>query len=123
MLSYMAASLLLALLAGQADASGYQMKAKGTPVQKVIEMMNEMLAKGKSEKEAEIKMMDEYTEWVDDTTRETGFSIKTAKKSIEELTAEAEKADADVAELSEKIEVLEGQIAGWEADEKAATAL
>merc|ERR1719428_531087 len=83
--------------------------------------MNEMLAKGESEKEAEAKMFAEYKEWVDDETRKTGFEIKTLKAKIEELTTEAE--DADVAELAEKISVLDGEIAAWEADQKAATAL
>merc|ERR1719240_796732 len=120
----MRASVLVAVLAALAiPAPAAAVQTKGTPVQKVIEMMNEMLAKGKAEKEAETKLYEEYAEWVDDESRETGFTIKTAKADIEELTAEAEKADADVAELTEKIKELDGQIAGWEADQKAATQL
>merc|ERR1719299_209526 len=103
--------------------NGVAVQGKGTPVQKVIEMMNEMLAKGKSEKEAEAKMFAEYEEWADDEQRKTGFEIKTLNTKIEELTAEAEKADADVADLTAKIEELDGEIAAWEADQKAATEL
>merc|ERR1719335_683783 len=116
------ATVILALLMGL-GAPSLAAEEKGTPVQKVLEMMNEMLAKGKAEKEAETKVFEEYAEWVDDESRETGFTIKTAKADIEELTAEAEKADADVADLSEKIAELDAQIAGWEADQKAATEL
>merc|ERR1719335_1774409 len=116
------ATVILALLMGL-GAPSLAAEEKGPPVQKVIEMMNEMLAKGKAEKEAETKLFNEYAEWVDDESRETGFTIKTAKADIEELTAEAEKADADVADLTEKIAELDGQIAGWEADQKAATEL
>merc|ERR1719335_423284 len=116
------ATVILALLAALTSPAAAT-ETKGTPVQKVIEMMNEMLAKGKAEKEAETKLFNEYAEWVDDESRETGFTIKTAKADIEELTAEAEKADADVADLTEKIAELDGQIAGWEADQKAATEL
>jgi hypothetical protein len=94
-----------------------------TPVQKVIEMMNEMLAKGKAEKEKEAATYAIYKEWVDDKTQETGFEIKTLNSQIEEQTAEAEKADADVAELSAKIQELDGLIGGWEADQKSATDL
>merc|ERR1719399_2489817 len=90
---------------------GAALQGKGTPVQKVIEMMNEMLAKGKSEKEAEAKMFAEYEEWVDDETRKIGFEIKTLNSQIEELNAEIEKADADVAELTEKIAALDEEIA------------
>jgi len=109
--------VLNALAAGTAE------QVKGTPVQKVITMMNEMLAKGKAEKEAETKIFNEYAEWVDDKSRETGFEIKTLKTQIEEFTAAAELADADIAELSEKIAELDGQIATWEADQKSATAV
>merc|ERR1719201_1152988 len=83
--------------------------------------MNEMKAKGEAEKAKEAKVYEEYKEWVDDTEQETGFEIKTLKAQIEEQTAAAEKADADVAELSEKIAELDGLIGGWEADQKAAT--
>ena len=89
----------------------------------VIQMMQEMLAKGQQEKEAEIKVMDEYTEWVDDTTRQLGFEIKTAKAAIEKLSAFIEKAVADIAGLSDEIAVLDGDIATWEGDQKAATAI
>merc|ERR1719335_1738985 len=116
------ATVILALLAALTSPAAAT-ESQGTPVQKVIEMMDEMLAKGKAEKEAETKIFEQYTEWVDDESRETGFTIKTAKADIEELTAEAEKADADVADLTEKIAELDGQIAGWEADQKAATEL
>merc|ERR1719502_1439323 len=89
---------------------------KVTPVQKVIQMMEEMKAKGQREKEAEIKVMDEYTEWVDDTVRQLGFEIKTAKAAIEKVIA-------DIASLSEEIGVLDADIATWEGDQAAATAI
>jgi chromosome segregation ATPase len=96
---------------------------KGSPVQKVIEMMNEMKAKGESEKDAEAKMFDEYEEYAEDESRKTGFEIKTLNTQIEELSTAAEKADSDVADLSARIEELDGEIAAWEADQKAATEL
>merc|ERR1719409_2126001 len=73
---------------------------KVTPVQKVLEMLSEMKAKGISEMEAEQKLFREYTEWVDDETTRLGFEIKTAKSDIEELVAFIEKADNDVAQLA-----------------------
>merc|ERR1719161_2082384 len=82
-----------------------------------------MKAKGAAEKAKETKIFNEYAEWVDDKSRETGFEIKTLKTQIEEFTAAAELADADIAELSEKIAELDGQIATWEADQKSATAV
>merc|ERR1719160_1547693 len=86
-------------------------------------MMSEMKAKGEKEKAKEAATYEIYKEWVDDKTQETGFEIKTLKSQIEEQTAAAEKADADVADLSAKIAELDGMIGGWEADQKAATDL
>jgi len=113
----------LLVLALCTPSSGVAEQVKGTPVQKVLEMMNEMLAKGKAEKEAEMKIYKEYAEWVSDKERETGFEIKTAKTEIEEFTAAAELADSDVADLTAKIAELDGEIGAWEADQKAATAV
>merc|ERR1719473_1613741 len=113
----LAVLLLTAVVVPGAEAE------KVTPVQKVIQMMEEMKVKGQREKEAEIKVMDEYTEWVDDTVRQLGFEIKTAKAAIEKLTAEIEKAIADIAALSEEIGVLDADIATWEGDQAAATAI
>jgi len=83
--------------------------------------MNEMMAKGQAEKMKEMGTFNIYKEWVSYKTQTTGFEIKTLKAQIEEQTAAAEKADADVADLTEKIAELDGLIGGWEADQKAAT--
>merc|ERR1719440_2161423 len=90
--------------------------ASVTPVQKVLEMMNEMKAKGEKMLAEEVKTMKEYTEWYDDTSRELGFEIKTAKSDIEKYTAAAEKADSDVSQLSAAIKKLEGELSGTEAE-------
>merc|ERR1719169_94296 len=117
----MAASLaslgVLLVLAAPAPTAAL----KVTPVQKVLEMLSEMKAKGISEMEAEQKLFREYTEWVDDETTRLGFEIKTAKSDIEELVAFIEKADNDVAQLAAAIAELEAEIAGLEADQANAT--
>jgi len=114
---------VLALLCLLCATPGIAEQVKGTPVQKVIEMMNEMLMKGKAEKEKETKIYEEYAEWVDDKTRETKFEMKTLKANIEEYTAAAELADSDIAELDEKLAALDADIAAWEGDQKKATAV
>jgi len=116
--------LLVAALALSAPAvRAEKANAAVTPVQKVIEMMTEMQAKGIREAEAEVKIMDEYTEWVDDTCRQLEFEIKTAKADIEKLTATIEKAMADISALSDEIAVLDADIATWEGNQKAATTI
>merc|ERR1719247_540438 len=97
-------SLILGLLVHNAAAAAV------TPVQKVLEMMNEMKTKGEKMLAEEVKTMKEYTEWYDDTSRELGFEIETAKRDIEKYTAAAEKADSDVAQLSAAIKKLEGEL-------------
>jgi len=94
-----------------------------TPVQKVLEMMNEMKAKGEKMMEEEAKTYRDYAEWVDDQSRELGFEIKTAKSDIEKLTAAASQADADVNQLSAEIDKTNAELASTEADKQEATTL
>merc|ERR1719387_3254204 len=82
-----------------------------TPVQKVLDMMSEMKAKGEKMMDEEQKTYRAYTEWVDDQSTQLGFEIKTAKSDIEELLAFIAKADSDVATLSDSISELETEIA------------
>jgi len=109
--------LLLALGASVSDA------AKITPVQKVLDMMGGMKAKGEKALDDEAKIMATYTEWVDDETTRLGFNIKTANSDIEKLTAFIEKADNDVAQLGKAIGELDELIAQKEGESQAATDL
>jgi len=94
-----------------------------TPVQKVLDMMSEMESKGKLMMEEETKTYKTYKEWVDDTSTQLGFEIKTAKSDIEELLAFIAKADSDVSTLSDSIKELDTEIATLETEQKDATAL
>jgi hypothetical protein len=109
--------LLLALGASVADA------AKITPVQKVLDMMGGMKAKGEKAMEDEKKIMATYTEWVSDETTRLGFNIKTANSDIEKLSAFIEKADNDVDQLGKGIGELDDLIAQKEGEKQAATDL
>merc|ERR1719421_2766043 len=110
------AVLFLVALAATEQVRGNEV----TPVQKVIQMLEEMLAKGRAEKEAEIKVMNEYTEWVDDEATRLSQEIKTAQALIEKLIAEIEVATNDIADLTDAIAALDAEIATWEGDQKAA---
>jgi len=92
-----------------------------TPVQKVLEMMNEMKAKGDAMKAEEAKTFATYKEWVEDTSRELGFEIKTAKSDIEQLTAAADLADSEVSKLGAAIKKLESELQTTENEKKDAT--
>jgi predicted nucleic acid-binding Zn-ribbon protein len=95
----------------------------GTPVQKVLEMLAEMIAKGQKEAAIEKMIFEDYEEWVDDQTILTNQEIKTAKTLIDKLTAEIDKAESDISNLNADIADLDGEIASWEKDQKAATDL
>jgi len=92
-----------------------------SPVQKVLQMMGEMNAKGEKMMEEEQKIFAEYSEWVDDQSTQLGFDIKTAKSDIDELTAFIAKADSDVDTLSSAIDELEGEIAKLQGEKNEAT--
>ena len=82
-------------------------------VQKVIEMMNGMLEKGKKEKHDEQVQFAAYTQFCDDTTTEKKRAIEEAEETIEVLKADIEKAISDAAALTKKIAKLDEDIATW----------
>mmetsp|Transcript_108748 Transcript_108748/g.232398 ORF Transcript_108748/g.232398 Transcript_108748/m.232398 type:complete len:670 (+) Transcript_108748:108-2117(+) len=117
MSSVVVVAVLMALRLPLSSAS----KMRITPVQKVLDMMSEMQAKGEQTMEAEQKIFAEYKEWVSDRTTELGFEIKTAEADIERLIAFAEKADNKVAQLGEAIAGLDGDLDRLTAEKKDAT--
>jgi len=113
----------ISLVAAFAAAAPLVRSSKITPVQKVLDMMGGMKAKGEQALEDESKIMATYTEWVSDETTRLGFNIKTANSDIEKLSAFIEKADNDVAQLGKAIGELDDLIAQKEGEKQAATDL
>jgi len=105
----------LAAVAASREAS------KVTPVQKVIQLMEGMLAKGKSEKHDEQVQFAAYKQFCDDTETEKKRLISEAEEHIEVLKADIEKYTADAAQLAKEIAAHEEDIATWTGDSKAAT--
>jgi len=97
------------------------MASEVTPVQKVIQMMTEMGAKGKAEMEAEAAAYEEYDSFCVKTGRAKGFSIARAERDMEKLSADIQKADADAERLGREVADLDAQIADWKAELKKAT--
>jgi len=119
MMSNLRASILLAvaLLA----VSGSAEQAKVTPVQKVIQLMQGMLEKGKKEKHEEQVQFAAYKQFCDDTTVEKTRAIKEAAEQIEKLSADIQKYEADAEKLTKEIAEHDEDISVWEGDIKAAT--
>merc|ERR1719324_1984457 len=94
-----------------------------TPVQKVIELLNGMLEKGKDEKHAEQVQFASFKQFCDDTTTEKQRAISEANEQIEVLKADIQKAAADAARLTKEIAAHDEDISVWSGDIKAATAV
>lgn len=87
-----------------------------TPIQKVTQMLEDMLAKGKAAKEDEAAKYAEYKTFCKDTAWDKTTSIKTAKAAIEQLSADIDKAASDTAEAVKAISVLDADLATWKKD-------
>merc|ERR1719316_2084322 len=97
-------------------------RANVTPIQKVIEMMDGMLAKGKQEKHEEEVEFAKFHEWCDQVRDEKTKSIADATAQIEELAAAIDKAESDAEVLTEEIANLEKEVNQLTAQADAATA-
>jgi len=92
-----------------------------TPVQKVIEMMNGMMEKGKKEKHDEQVQFAAFKQFCDDTTAEKKANIEDAAEQIEILKADIQQYATDAEMLEKKVGALRKDVATWEGDIKAAT--
>merc|ERR1719451_167281 len=92
-----------------------------TPVQKVIQLMEGMLEKGKKEKHDEQVQFAAYKQFCDDTTVEKKRAIAEANERIDVLKADIQKYAADAAQLTKEIAELDEDISIWNGDIKAAT--
>jgi len=110
---------LLFVLVATAHGSGDDSAV--TPIQKVIQLMNGMLEKGKAEKNAEQVQFAAYKQWCDDTTRQKTEAIAEANEMIEVLKADIQKYAADADLLSQQIAKAEEDVTAWTNDQKAAT--
>merc|ERR1719232_183327 len=108
-------AVLFALLAGTAA------KAQVTPVQKVIQLLEGMSAKGKKEKHDEQVQFAAYKQFCDDTAVEKKRAIAEANEKIEMLKADIEKYISDAAILTKEIAGHDADIAAWTGDVKATT--
>lgn len=92
-----------------------------TPVQRVLQMMQEMHAKGVQEKASEEAMFEEYQAWCKEVQYTKSIAIRDGGDAVEKLTASADKAAADVASLNDAVTNLDTSLATAAADKKAST--
>merc|ERR1719197_1502398 len=92
-----------------------------TPTQKVIQLLDGMVAKGKAEKQAEEVQFAAFKQWCDDTGNEKKNGIAEANEQMEILAADMQKYEADAEKLGHEIDELDHDLAGIEEDMKEAT--
>jgi len=92
-----------------------------TPTQKVVQLLEGMLAKGKEEKHQEQVTFAAYKQFCDDTSVEKARDIKEAEELMAKLDADAKAARAHAAKLGREIAAHEADIATWQGDQAAAT--
>jgi len=101
-------------------ALGAAVKTEVTPVSKVIQMLEGMLAQGKREKEEEQAVFVKYAAFCHDTEMEKTWAIDDASDELDSLNADIQKYIADIEKITREIEAHDGDIATWNGDQKAA---
>jgi chromosome segregation ATPase len=90
--------------------------ANVSPVQKVIQLLDELKGKVESDLAAEEKMMEEYTSWCDEEANEKEDAITSSKRTIGDLEATIEDAKATIQTLTSSIDELTGKISTSETE-------
>merc|ERR1719313_283124 len=119
MASRMSAVLCALLFASVAAESRQQ--AATTPVQKVIQLLENMVTQGESEKQAEQVQFAKFKSFCDSTVTSKHNAIDEANEMIDMLTADIQKFDVEAAQLGKEIAQHDADISTWEGDLDAAT--
>jgi len=92
-----------------------------TPIQKVVTLMSDMLAKGKKEKEEEANKYTAFEQWCSDESRIKKGEIAKGEEQMELLNGQIMKAEARIRGLSDRIQELDEDVGRWKKDAAAAT--
>jgi len=94
-----------------------------SPVQKVIQLIDDMAVKVKKDLEATSAEFEEFAKQCDDEATPKDYAIKGTKEEIEALTATADDADAKIASLEAKVEDTTARIGETEGELASAISL
>jgi len=92
-----------------------------SPVQKVIQLLDELKAKVEADLASEEKAMEEYTAWCDEESNSKEDAITSSKRTIDDLSATIEDSKGTIATLTSTVEDLTSKISASEADLADAT--
>jgi len=97
--------------------------AQVSPVQKVVQLLDELKGKVEADLASEGKAMDEYTSWCDEEANEKEDAITSSKRTIGDLEATIADAKATIGSLTSSIDELTSKISSSEAELSKATEL
>jgi len=92
-----------------------------TPIQKVLQLMSDMVAKGTKEKNDEAVRFSAFSQWCTDTQRTKSDEIAAGNQKIDELNALIDKKAVEIKKLTDRILELEEDVGRWKTDQKSAT--
>jgi len=121
----MVPAVLLLVLVCPACASGLSqgIKSKISPVQKIVQMIDEMAGKVQKELDETTADFEEYAKFCDDEAVAKDYAIKDGKESMEELSATITDTSAGIDSAAAKIEDLSTKISDTESELSTETAL
>merc|ERR1719327_2334556 len=104
-----------------AGSSAAEVQAQVTPVQKVIQMLNDMMAKGKAEMEDEQVRFATFTQFCKSTTTEKNQAIETTTAEIDDLTADIASYGEEIMTKEKEIAQHDDDIGAWTKEKEEAT--
>jgi len=107
---------LLVLALARPGAATSEAEKSGSAIKKVIQMLTDMQAKGKKEKQDEQVRFAAYKQFCMSTGKEKMKAIADGMDEIANLKAGIAKAEADVQSISEFVAVLDQDVATWTDD-------
>ena len=93
-------------------ACGTPQAVQVSPVQKVIELLENLKGKVTADLDAEAKAMDEYMKYCDFEAKDTEFAIKTAQRDLEDLGAVVEDSSAGISNCEDEISTISSEFKG-----------
>jgi len=111
------------VLLASVGATARAEQSNDNPMGKVMQLIDELAAKITKDGEAEAKAYQEYFEWCDDTSKNTGFAIETAEKAKAALEAKIGELTGNIAASTSQIEELAAAIAKGQGELKDATTI
>jgi len=111
----------LLLLLAPVAIQGEKASATVTPIQKVLQLMSDMIAKGTKEKQDEEVKFASFKEWCGNTKRIKAEEIEAGNAKMDELKASIDKSSVKIRKLTERIQELDEDVGRWESDQTSAT--